>query len=190
MMPIKWNEIPEALKDRMSQAFDVLTTADALVTDEDRPSRVAARSDKILPDDLYLAATQPDSEVLAKVNKGMRQDPSLRRDFDSIVAQVSISHFAAAAAADTGDHIDRESGAFTIKLRPTRRRADQIYLLVQRNDGSAAPAPRKLVARCADGSVLGVTLPELEGNLSQLLLDANHDVVGAISDSRTVLDLV
>lgn len=189
MMPIKWNEIPEALKDRMSQAFDVLTTADALVADEDRPSRVAARSDKILLDDLYLAATQPDSEVLAKVNKGMRQDPTLRRDFDSIVAQVSISHSAAAAAADTGDHIDRESGAFTIKLRPTRRRADQVYLLVQRNDGSVAP-PRKLIVRCADGSVLGFTLPEPEGNLSQLLLDANHDVVGAISDSRTVLDLV
>lgn len=188
-MTRKWKEIPESRKERMARAFDALTAADDLVysTHEDQ-SDTGSRPLRL--DDLYRLATRPDLAFSPAVSQELRENPELRRELALIVDQLSIAHFPIAAAADTGDGIDRESGDFAIKLRPTQRRADQVYLLVEQRAGSDAPAPQKLLARYPDGSLVSIALPAPVEGVIQLLLAADDGIVAAVADRNTVLDIL
>lgn len=189
-MTRKWNDIPEGRKDQMARLFDVMTAADDLVFEDDRATEESPQSNSVRIDDLYVLATRPNSAVPPHVAEALRDSPKLQDDLDHIVKQVSISQFDVAVAADTGAITDRESEFFHLRIRPTQRRPDQVYLVVLRKDGATVPDPRKLLARRADGTVVGIALPETEDGVSQLLLNADDAIALAIGDRRTILDII
>jgi len=189
-MSLKWKNIPEDRKNQMARLFDVLTAADDLVFGQDEPAGESRQSKPVRLDDLYVLATRPDLPIPPHVAEGLRKSVRLQSDFDHIVKQVSISHFAVAAAADSGAIVDRESEHFHIRLRPTQRGDDQVYLIVMRKEGVTVSDPKKLLARRPDGSAVGIPLPESEGGVSQLLLGADDPVAVAVGDRRTVLDII
>lgn len=185
-MSRKWNEIPEAEKQRMRHRFDVLLTSDLLIDPEEPPQ---AENRPVRFDEIYRIATDPAAPIDRRICDALDSDARLKRDFESLLEAASICFFPVAAAAAGVDGLDeREEDGFRLRIRASSAGDDQVYVTIRLKEGWDRP-PTALVALPSGQAPVRVPLPEDIDGVYQLIEPADSPVVKAIRDPNSSLVL-
>lgn len=182
-----WASIPEDEKNRLSIAFRSLADLDQLVLSSDIDE---AENNRVTFSDLMQFIVNPDMGNGKIVSKALNTDLSLRRDFDVLLAQMSVCHMSAVAAADSDEVVDRKSGPFSVKIRPSSRGVTDVYLLVENRDLSNSDLEIRLYVRNEDGHFSFETMPPAVNGVSQKLISKDSDLVRALANVATTIDIL
>ena len=182
-----WSSISDKERERLATAFAVLKDVDSLILPSDAnepPLRDVTLSD------LYQFLTTPDFSKSKIVTEALRTNAKLRSDFNVLLGQLSICHMPTAAAAMSDEIIDRRFGGFSVKVRPTSRGDEHVYLLVEAEDKSQGDFNVRVVAQSNDGTVIVEVLPAAVDGIAQKLISKDSDIVSALASAATTIDIL
>ncbi len=130
--------------------------------------------------EIYAYATQPQHEPSAELLSALDGDVRVRRDFEALLRNVSVYWMPQVAAASSGEISTREIEGCRIEFRVSKAAADQIFVIIELVDKSAAP--RNLFVCGKNGPVRRMDLPEARDGRVQLLLEVDSEIASGLRD--------
>jgi hypothetical protein len=117
----------------------------------------------------------------ASVEQALSRNAGLRADLRALLVKVSLTHLPEVAAAGTGELESRQTDQCSIRIEPSRAEPDQVYLIIELSDLSAA-MPGTLFTCTADDKTDRLELPEARDGVIQLLLDRSAPILVGLRD--------
>lgn len=157
--------------------FVALDTMDQLT----RPDPTLPR--KIGFHELYAYANDPDHSPASDLIEAVSTDLALRRDLKRLLDKQALAHLPRLAAASSGDSLEREADGFSLRLRPSKARQDQMYLLLQSLDRD--DSPHLLFVEEENGPLHRLVIDDFEEGEAQILLSLQDPIVKALRNVKS-----
>lgn len=158
------------------QALDAAELSDKLLQSESTAPAIGFA-------ELYAYATQPDHVPSATLLAALDTEGRVRRDFESLLQNVSVYWMPQVAAASSGTISTREIDGCRITFRRSKADAGQIFAIIELADRTANP--NTLFVYGKNRPMTKVALPEARDGRIQLLLEAESDVAQGLLDIET-----
>lgn len=143
---------------------------------------------KVGAHEIYAYATgAADSDVTARVETALAQTPGATEMLWQMLDRVAPYAAPRVAAAASGGVEERQGDGFVLRLRESRAKPEQVYILIVLE--SAVAPPGQLFVRTADGSVLRQDLPAPAEETIQVLADSASALVNALNDPASEVRL-
>lgn len=184
-MSNSWSGLNAKQKSGITAALEALTALDTLsqaIASGPPAPRIAFR-------DLLAWTKGPAVNLPIAYKQALLANPTLRRDFDRLLAKTAEWRCERAAAASSGLLDTRDGSGFRVRLKPSRAAQGQVYLLIEFTGDVPVAPPRSLAVTCADGDCVRLELPEFRDGSAQLLSDENAEVVRLLRDPKTEIFL-
>lgn len=149
----------------------------------DAPSRPGIR-------DLYHFMLRPQSDVSGRVQRALRDDPRVQRDFDSLLERNGAFAFPQAAAASSTQIEERTDveGLARLRLLPSDSLPDEAYLLIDL-DPSNGLEPKCLYVSGTDVGYIAIPLAPPENDTISMILSSSSDEARALWDPKAKVHL-
>jgi hypothetical protein len=171
---------PNTLNDReltlVRNTLDAADLAERLLEDEGQTVAIGFA-------EIHAYATRPDHNPSDALLRALDSNSRVRRDFETLLKNVSAYWMPQVAAASSGEISTREIDGCRMTFRASKADEAQIFIIIEFTDKSARP--NALFVCGQDKPMSKVDLPDARDGRIQLLLDADSDIVKGLRDFAT-----
>lgn len=165
------------------QLFDAISNLQSL-----EPDGEDGRARKIAFSRLYAFATGMDGDDDSELERLLREDLGLRRDFRRLLQKTAKWHVPRVAAASTGGISQRGGVNCRIRFEASRAEPDQTYVIIETTDRDM-PTPTALFVCDAADHCDKFPLPRARDGVIQLLLARDSELLNKLLDIDTEIYL-
>ena len=190
----RWNDLSPRQCEAAQAAFIASAIADTVweaigpddADDEDNAPTDAEKERRRPPppvgaSDIYACATgTADSGTAARVDAAVAQSPASANMLWQMLDRITAYAAPRVAAAADGGISERQGDGFVLRLRESRTKPDQLYVLIVLEQAESPPG--QLFVRAPDGAVVRQSLPAPTDDTIQLLARRSDALVGALND--------
>ncbi len=140
-------------------------------------------SQKVSFQELFHYATQKTYQPSPLLQEALGKDLRLRQDLKRLLEKDCLAYLPRAAAASSGDILEREANGYLLRLKISQAAPDQVYLLIQSVDRDESP--QFLFVYPEEGAPLRLVIEDFDDAEAQILLSLQDDVVKALRDYKS-----
>ncbi|NVK20456.1 MAG: hypothetical protein HWE30_17315 [Methylocystaceae bacterium] len=133
--------------------------------------------------ELFSYAHNPKHVPSPALNNALMNDLSVRRDLKRLLSKQALAHLPRAAAASTGDIVEREADGFRLTLKVSKADETQIYLLIEAIDRSESPS--LVFVQEEDGPIYRLVIDDFYDGEAQILLQSDNEVLKALRKAKS-----
>ena len=134
---------------------------------------------------IYAYAADPEA-VDPAFERAIQQDNRLQRELRHLLQKIALAQLPRAVAASTGGPLVRESEECRVRVEASRAEPSQVYIIVELKNDRPAKA---LFISDQNGGWRKFQLPEAVGNVIQVLVEANSEMVRLLQNHETEIYL-
>lgn len=195
----RWTDLSQHQRRVAEAAFTALSVGDALaeaaapeIDDTDQPDaaepRTNADSRPVGPGEVYAYACGTASHPsIERVEAAAARSPAVSDMLWRMLDRIATLSAPRVAAASTGEIEERQGDGFVLRVRGSRARPEQVYILIVLDD--PANAPEYMFLRRADGDVVRHPLPAPSYDTIQILAARDGDLATALNDPASEVRL-
>jgi len=183
---VRWNDVAQGQRDAVAAAFEQRSISADLaqhVFDQEGLKR------RLGFDDLYKFFNGNMHIDAVDLERALGANARLMQSYEKLLNKHSLYHLPRAAAAASGELEERVGDGFSIRVKPSLSKPDQIYMLIELADPDESSAT-KLVLKSSQGKYHHEILPEGADGVVQLVTDSGSDLMRYFQDPGSEVFLI
>lgn len=182
-MSPKWSSLNRLERQRTERVFEGLEARELLRTSAREEAKAAVGFSS-----LHAYVNDPSVSMTEPLEAALDADERLQKALSRLLEKAALFHSPRMAAASQGQLEKRQGLNFAMDFKESRADSNQVYVIVKAQDRKVAPGSLFVTTR--DGKIHKHPLADGTGPSFQLLFDAESEILKALRDPESEVNLV